>query len=168
MNLPVHLPNNTMKNIAIITKFLSTAAMVATVATLVSACSDDKPKAPAASAPVTTQEAIKKDHNPNPWDHSGETPVTENQKHKFEQQFADQCVKRETEHAGEGADSSQFNKPCACIAQYMAKNLTPQEAEKFLDEHENPHSLEIKYENAAFHCLQQQQPPHDPDFSRKQ
>lgn len=153
-----------MKTIVLIAKSL---AIGASLTTLLAACSDDKPKAPAATAPVTTQEAIKKNHNPNPWDHSGEVPVTDDQKHQFEQQFADQCVKRETEHANQGADPAPFNKPCNCIAQFMAKTLTPQEAEKFLDEHENPHSLEIKYENAAYHCLQQKTSPRAPDFSRK-
>jgi hypothetical protein len=48
----------------------------------------------------------------------------------------------------------------------LSDGLTSQEAEKFLDEHENPQSLRIKYENAAYHCLQEKAPPQEPDFSR--
>ena len=44
------------------------------------------------------------------------------------------------------------------------KDLTGEEAEKFLAEHENPQSLRIKYENAAYHCLQQNTPPLDHNF----
>jgi hypothetical protein len=47
------------------------------------------------------------------------------------------------------------------------KDLTAQEAEKFLTEHENPQSLRIKYENAAYHCLQENAPPKEPNFSRQ-
>lgn len=136
-----------------------------TLVAFVAGCSDDKPKQQAST--TTNKPVPKNDHNPNPWDHSGEVPVTENQKHQFAQQFADQCIKRETERAIEGTDPARFATPCNCIAHHLAKDLTSQEAEKFLDEHENPHSLEIKYENAAYHCLQQQQPHHGPDFSRK-
>ena len=42
-----------------------------------------------------------------------------------------------------------------CVATYMMKDLTAQEAEKFLKEHENPRSLQIKYNSAVFHCSQQ-------------
>ncbi len=41
----------------------------------------------------------------------------------------------------------------------MMKDLTAIEAEKFLVEHESAQSLTIKYENAAYHCLQQKTPP---------
>jgi hypothetical protein len=37
----------------------------------------------------------------------------------------------------------------------MLKDLTDDEAEKFLTEHENPRSLQIKYNSAAYHCAQQ-------------
>jgi len=47
------------------------------------------------------------------------------------------------------------------------KDLTAIEAEKYLTEHENAQSLRIKYENAAYHCLQQNAHPAGPDFSRK-
>jgi len=156
-----------MKNLSPFSQSTCLLVFSATLATFVAGCSDDKPKPQAPAKTTTTTPAPKNDHNPNPWDHSGEKPVADSQKREFEQQFADQCVKREMAHGGNNAAAQSFSKDCNCIAHFMAKTLTPQEADKFLDEHENPHSLKIKYENAAYHCLQQKQPPHAPDFSRK-
>jgi hypothetical protein len=147
-----------MKKLTITKKLLMAAIIGSTAALFVTACSDDKPKTPAATA--------KADHNPNPWDHSGEPKVTESQKQHFEKTFAEQCVTRESH--GDEQDKERFTKPCNCIARFMAKDLTPQEADKFLSEHENPQSLRIRYENAAYHCLQEKAPPHDPDFSHPQ
>jgi len=160
---------NTMNNLHALDKPMRRLVFSTTLALFVAGCSDDKPKQQTSTNTVTTtsKPAPKDDHNPNPWDHSGEAPVSEAQKQQFEQQFADQCVKREMAHADNNAEAQQFSRACNCVAHFMAKTLTPQEAEKFLAEHENPHSLEIKYENAAYHCLQQKQPPHEPDFSRK-
>jgi hypothetical protein len=45
------------------------------------------------------------------------------------------------------------------------KDLTAKEAEKFVTEHENPVSLTFKFENAAYHCLQQKVPPKDSGFT---
>lgn len=128
----------------------------------VTGCSDDKK-----STAVT--KTAKPTHNPNPFDHSGEVKVTDSEKQKFEHEFAAQCVARELKNSeNKENDKERFTKPCTCIATFLMKDLTAQEAEKFLAEHENPQSLRIKYENAAYHCLQEKAPPHEPDFSRPQ
>ncbi|MDO9107105.1 MAG: hypothetical protein Q7U57_19360 [Methylovulum sp.] len=139
------------------------AVVLGTVLVLsASGCSDDK----ATTAPA---KAAKSDHNPNPFDHSGDVKVTDIQKQKFEHQFAEQCIARETKNSDNiDNDRARFSKPCNCIAAFLMKDLTGQEAEKYLSEHENPQSLRIKYENAAYHCLQENAPPHEPDFSRPQ
>ena len=148
-----------MKKIFINQKLLFTFAISATLTLLLTGCSDDKPKH------STTTPAAKADHNPNPWDHSGEEKVTVSQKEHFESTFASQCIEREAHNADSNDDKERFSKPCHCVANFLSKDLTAQEAEKFLDEHENPQSLRIKYENAAYHCLQEKAPPHEPDFS---
>ena len=131
----------------------------------VTACSDDKEKKP---APTAKSQPAEPTHNPNPFDHSGEKPVTQAEKQEFEQKFAEQCVQRELHNSdNKEEDRKRFERPCTCIAMFLMKDLTPQEAEKFLDEHENPQSLRIKYENAAYHCLQENQPPKEPNFSRQ-
>jgi hypothetical protein len=101
----------------------------------------------------------------DPFDHSHDVPVTDMEKHKFEHSFADQCVARETK-ASNNPDTAKLEKDCMCIAKYMMKDLTAAESEKFLEEDKNTQSLVIKYDAAAYHCLQENQPK-GPDFSRK-
>lgn len=148
-----------MKKLLFIKKLLL-AVVVGTTLAFLGGCSDDKPK--------TTATAAKADHNPNPFDHSGEPKVTDSQKQHFEKTFAEQCIEREAHNSNDDQDKERFAKPCNCIARFMAKDLTAQEADKFLTEHENPQSLRIRYENAAYHCLQEKVPPHEPDFSHPQ
>ncbi|MDP1615119.1 MAG: hypothetical protein Q8L68_04915 [Methylococcales bacterium] len=150
-------------NISTIKKTSLLAVVIGTVLALsVTGCSDDKK-----SAPVT--QAAKSNHNPDPFDHSHDVAVTDVQKHKFEHEFADQCIARELKNSdNKDSDREHFSKPCTCIATFLMKDLTAKEAEKFLAEHQNPQSLRIKYENAAYHCLQEKIPPHEPNFSRPQ
>jgi hypothetical protein len=53
-----------------------------------------------------------------------------------------------------------------CIAKFLMKDLTADEAKLFIGEHKNAQSLVIKYESAAYHCLQQNAHPNGPDFTR--
>ena len=114
------------------------------IALAVTGCSDDKEKA------VPVKAAF------NPFDHSHDVPVTDIEKHKFEHDFAAQCVERELKNSvNKEEDKERFSKSCLCVATDMMKDLTAQEAEKFLKEHENPRSLQIKYDSAVFHCTQE-------------
>lgn len=88
------------------------------------------------------------------------TKVSDNDKQKFEKTFENQCVQRELKNStNPDNDQPRVSKACGCIATFMMKDLTAIEAEKFLTEHENAQSLTIKYENAAYHCLQEKAPP---------
>jgi hypothetical protein len=105
----------------------------------------------------------------NPFDHTHDEPVTDVQKHKFEHDFAAQCVERELKNSrNKEEDKARWERPCMCIATFMMKNLTADEAKKFLDEHKNTQSLVIKYENAAYHCLQAKQQPKTPQLFGRQ
>jgi hypothetical protein len=89
-----------------------------------------------------------------------DTKVTASDKQKFEKTFENQCVDRELKNSNNpDNDKVRVTSACECIATFMMKDLTAVEAEKFLTEHENAQSLTIKYENAAYHCLQQKTPP---------
>jgi hypothetical protein len=89
-----------------------------------------------------------------------DSKVTASDKQKFEKTFENQCVERELKNSvNPDIDKVRFSKACECIATFMMKDLTAIEAEKFLTEHENVQSLKIKYENAAYHCLQEKTPP---------
>jgi hypothetical protein len=128
------------------TKNLFLAAMIGTVLTLsVIGCSDDKEEQKPASTAVH-----------NPFDHSHDAVVTDVQKHTFEHQFADQCVARELKSSvNKEYDKKRLSDACMCIATFLMKDLTADEAEKFITEHKNTQSLVIKYESAAYHCLQE-------------
>ena len=60
-----------------------------------------------------------------------------------------------------------IKKSCECIATYMMKDLTAQEAEKFIKEREHPQSLRIKFEAAAYQCLQENTKPAGPKMFGK-
>lgn len=146
------------------TKNLFFAALTSAVIALsVSGCSNDEEKTAAEKAEKPAATAAVH----NPFDHSHDVPVTDVQKHKFEHDFADQCVQRELKNStNKEFDKNRYSTPCMCIAKYLMKDLTADEAKLFLDEHKNAQSLVIKYENAAYHCLQQNALPKGPDFTR--
>ena len=152
-----------MKTPTFTKNFLFAALTGVVIALSVTGCSDDEK--PVAAKPASAAVAH------NPFDHSHDVEVTDIQKHKFEHDFADQCVQRELKNpnntsVNQEADKERYATSCMCIAKILMKDLTSEEAEKFLGEHKNAQSLVIKYESAAYHCLQQNAHPKGPDFSR--
>lgn len=134
---------------------LKTILVGASLAFVLSGCSDDEPK-----------QQAKKVHNP--WDHSHDVAVTDIQKHVFEHDFAEQCVEREVSQSiNKDNDRKRFTKPCMCIATFMMKDLTAVEAEKFLKENKSTQSLRIRFENAAYHCLQDKRQPKSPQLFKR-
>jgi hypothetical protein len=94
----------------------------------------------------------------DPMDKTQVEAVPDMEKQKFEHEFAEQCVNRELKNpATAESDKARLSETCLCVSKYLMKDLTSQEAEKFLDEHENPESLVIRYDAAAYHCLQENQ-----------
>ena len=109
-------------------------------------CSDDKPQ----------------------FDHSHDDEVTNLEKHQFEHAFAEQCVARETQNSvNKELDKKRYAEPCLCIATYMMKDLTAPEAEKFLEENKSTRSLQIRFDNAAYHCVQKRQNQKAPTIFKK-
>ncbi|ESS73757.1 hypothetical protein MGMO_11c00640 [Methyloglobulus morosus KoM1] len=163
------IANNTnndkrMKNLHhqqnLVFSILISTAIVFTLA----GCSDEeKPK---------QEQAVVQDQTPKVEQHSFDHPhgpeVTDMQKHQFEHDFAAQCVDRELNNStNKIEDAERLTKSCECIATYMMKDLTAQEAEKFITEHENPQSLRIKFEAAAYECLQEKAHPEGPKLFGK-
>ncbi len=82
--------------------------------------------------------------------------ATSVEKHKFQKEFADDCVARELKNSvNKESDTPRIQKSCSCIAQYMMKDLTGIEAEKVLEEDTDTQSLRIRFDNAAYNCLQE-------------
>jgi PBP1b-binding outer membrane lipoprotein LpoB len=91
------------------------------------------------------------------FDHPHDEAVTNMEKHKFQHAFADQCIEREIRRTPEAKNNRKsLEKTCMCIAEYMMKDLTVVEAEKFLDQKKNPRSLQIRFNNAAYFCSKKQ------------
>lgn len=125
------------------------------------ACSDDKPAANHAA--VAEKQPVH-----NPFDHSHDEVVTDVVKHQFEHEFADQCVARELKNSpNPDVDKKRLDKDCMCIAQYMMKDLSATDAKKFLKEHQNTHTLQIKFDAAAYFCVQNKQQPKGPQIFGK-
>lgn len=143
-------------------KSILTALTGTLVALILSGCSDDeKPKtaAPVKSAKVSTRNVFDHEHGNN---------VSDLEKHKFEHEFADQCVARELQNSvNKDIDKARFSKPCMCIAQFLLKDLTAKESELFLKQQKNTQSLRIRFENAAYHCLQEKVQPKSPNLFGK-
>lgn len=115
------------------------------------ACSDDEaPQSGGQPSPPAQSSA------PQPaFDHHHGKEVSDLVKHKFEHDFAEQCVARETKNSNNpDIDRQRFEQPCMCISEYLLKGLTAKEAELFLEEHKDTQSLRIRYEAAAYNCLQ--------------
>jgi hypothetical protein len=129
--------------------YLSSLLLSGVFVLLIAGCSDknESRKEPQQSAGTTSAPVFDHAHGPE---------VTDMQKHKFEHDYAAQCADRELNNsANKIEDAERINKSCSCIAAYMMKDLTAQEAEKFLTEKEHPQSLRIKFDAAAYECLQE-------------
>lgn len=144
-------------------KKISLTSLVGLVALfLIAGCSDDKSSKSVESA----SEAKTKPHVS--FDHAHGNEVTDLVKHQFEHEFADQCVEREVKNSvNKELDRKRFAEPCMCIATYLLKDLTAKEAELFIKENKNTQSLRIKFESAAYHCLQEKAQPKGPKLFGK-
>ncbi|HCT99641.1 MAG TPA: hypothetical protein DF614_06165 [Methylococcaceae bacterium] len=129
-----------------------TSLMAVCVISIMAGCSDDKGK-------ESKMQTNGVEHTPI--SHTLlDAKVSASDKQKFEVAFASQCEQRELKGSvNPDVDKPRIDKACECIATFMMKDLTAIEAEKFLTEHQGSQSLTIKYENAAYHCLQQKNPP---------
>ncbi len=95
-------------------------------------------------------------------------PVTSLEKHKFELEFTDDCVARELKNSvNKSSDEPRIEKACTCIAEFMMKDLTAVEAEKVLEDDSDTQSLRIRFDNAAYNCLQEDQPRQAPKLFGK-
>ncbi len=77
------------------------------------------------------------------------------EKGKFKKEFSKDCINRELQSAGKNkVDRNFIEKTCHCIADYMDEHLTDQEAEEFLGEDNHMRALQIRYDTAAYQCIQ--------------
>lgn len=131
------------------------------LAVFIYGCSSDEAEAPKTEKATNAPKAV----NNNNVD-SGEASDTVKQ--KFEKVFAQNCVKRELKNSvNKDVDEKRFQDSCSCIANHIAEDLAEVDAEKYLDDHEDTHTLEIKFDAAAFFCLQNKPQPKGPHLFGK-
>lgn len=135
--------------------------LISTLALLAAGCSDDKPEAPANQATSKTKPE-KKDNSVD----YGE--ASDSVKKKFINEFSKNCVARELQNSvNKDVDEKRFQQSCDCIAQHIADDLADVDAEKYLDDHEDTQTLGIKFDTAAFFCLQNKPQPKGPHLFGK-
>lgn len=145
--------HNTLRN-ALILLLIPAMALVA------GGCSDDKPAA-AASSSASAKKPTKK----NDVDY-GEASDTV--KKKFIAEFSENCVARELKNSvNKDIDEKRYQEACGCIAKHIAEDLADVDAEKYLDDHEDTQTLDIKFDTAAFFCLQNKPQPKGPHLFGK-
>lgn len=155
----MNMSNSTAKS----NRLLSALPLVAIV--FLSACSDEK------SSEVVTKNAVVKTEIVGNSKNMADSKVDDRQhykemskpadkanwveKGKFNKEFSKDCIARELNSAGEAkVDKAYIEKTCNCIADYMDDHLTDQEADEFLKEDSHMRALQIRYDTAAYHCIQ--------------
>lgn len=136
--------------------------MISLLTVLLSACSDDKAEKASSEKTVATT----KSHKLNHVDY-GE--ASESVKQKFAGEFSKKCVARELKNSiNKDVDQKRFEDNCGCIAKRIAEDLSDVDAEKYLQVHEDTQALEIKFDAAAFFCLQNKPQPKGPHLFGKE
>lgn len=120
---------------------------------LLNACSDDKSSSTSTSSSAAKAKAPEKKHVEH-----GEANDTA--KYKFEKAFAAKCVERELHNSiNPDSDRPRLEENCGCISRHISEDLSDVDAEKYLEAHEDTHALQIKFDAAAYFCLQNKPQP---------
>jgi len=89
--------------------------------------------------------------------------ASQSEKGKFVKEFTEDCLVRETMNSeNKEYDRKRWAEPCECIAKYMTEHLTDDEAEEYLKDDNHTRSLQIRFEAAAYKCLQATKKPQAP------
>lgn len=133
-------------------------------ALLLTACSDDQSEPAKTEKTVATSKAKVSKDNVVDYGEASDTV-----KQKFIKTFANNCVARELKNSvNKDMDEKRFAESCNCIAEHIAEDLADIDAEKYLDDHEDTHTLQIKFDAGAFFCLQNKPQPKGPHLFGKQ
>ncbi|WP_347988224.1 hypothetical protein [Methylomonas sp. AM2-LC] len=146
--------NNSMQKLLIL-------LLIPVMTVFLSACSDDKTENASVEKPAQAKHAKA--------NHIDQGEASDSVKQKFEKQFAKNCVARELKNSiNKDVDEKRFSDSCECIAKKIAEDLSDLDAEKYLQEHEDTQTLEIKFDHAAYFCLQSKPQPKGPHLFGKE
>ncbi len=139
------------------------APIVSLLAIMFAGCSNEEPAT--AKTEVTGTSKPKPVNKDNDVDY-GE--ASDSVKNNFIKTFSKNCVTRELKASIDKAhDQKRFQETCDCIAQHIAEDLADIDAEKYLDDHEDTHTLQIKFDAGAYFCLQNKPQPKGPHVFSK-
>jgi hypothetical protein len=137
-------------------------ALIPALAILIGGCSDDKVEAPKTESVTTKAKPVKKENTVD----YGE--ASDSVKNKFIKTFSKNCIARELKNsANKDVDEKRYQQTCDCIAEHIAEDLADVDAEKYLDDHEDTHTLQIKFDAGAYFCLQNKPQPKGPHLFGK-
>jgi len=141
--------------------------LIPALAILATGCSDDKAQAPqtatAVGSPAAKAKPVKTENTVD----YGE--ASDSVKNKFIKTFSQNCVARELKNStNKEVDEKRFQQSCDCIAGHIADDLAEVDAEKYLEDHEDTQTLGIKFDSAAFFCLQNKPQPKGPHLFGRQ
>ncbi len=149
-----------MKKLTGTKKFLG-LLIISLSAVLLTACSEDKSEQAATASSAKAKVPEKK--------HVEHGEATDTAKYKFEKAFAAKCVEREVQKStNPESDKPRLEESCGCIARHISEDLSDVDAEKYLEDHEDTHTLQIKFDAAAYFCLQNKPLPKGPHLFGKQ
>jgi PBP1b-binding outer membrane lipoprotein LpoB len=132
--------------------------LMALLAVVLGGCSDEK----ADKASVAKTQSHKLNHV-----EYGE--ASDSVKAKFIKEFSNKCVNRELKNSvNKDNDQKRFEENCSCIAKHISDNLADVDAEKYLQLHEDTQALDIKFDTAAYFCLQAKSLPKGPHLFGKE
>jgi len=168
-----------MSNLTKKTKFLFSVLPLVAVLFLSSCSNDDNVEATTDTATVeksivgngknmTTNKLDKKSHYKEMSKSADKANWVE--KGKFNKEFKKDCIARELNSAGadKKVDKQFIEKTCDCIADYMDDHLTDQEADEFLKEDSHMRALQIRYDTAAYQCIEGAKKVSKPKITRFQ
>jgi len=139
-------------------------AIISALAILVSACSDNKAQSSGAEKTAPTSKPGTNHHVA-----AGKGEANDSVKQKFVNEFSNKCVTRELKNSNNpDFDKKRFEDSCGCIAKHIADDLADVDAEKYLLAHEDTQSLDIKFDQAAYFCLQAKGLPKGPHLFGKE
>jgi hypothetical protein len=132
-------------------------------AIVLTACSDDQPEPAKTEKNVATSKVKASKDNDVDYGEASDTV-----KQQFIKTFSKNCVTRELKNSvNKDTDEKRFTESCSCIAEHIAEDLADVDAEKYLDDHEDTHTLQIKFDAGAFFCLQNKPQPKGPHLFGK-
>lgn len=143
------------------------ALMLGALSLVLVACSSDESEQNAVSAQQAAVAPV--DHAKHQVDVEIRDEASRSVKEDFAEKFSEVCVERELKTAvNPDIEEKRAQENCACIANYIAENLSDADAEKYIEDGVDSRTMQIKFDTATFFCLQNKKQYKGPQIFGKQ